>query len=61
MNEYILNINKFKEDIANIINKSKLPADVMKYVLQEYVGALSSLAMQQLYNAQKEEEGVKDD
>ena len=61
MNELVLKINSFKEKIAQQINTSELPADVMKYILQEYVAALTSLSMQQLYMAQKEKEDVKDE
>ena len=61
MNELVLKINSFKEKIAQQINTSELPADVMKYIFQEYVAALTSLATQQLYMAQKEKEDVKDE
>lgn len=59
MNNIVIEINNFKEKIAKVINETKLPADIMKYVLQDYVNALTSLAMQQLYMAQKEKEDVQ--
>ena len=60
MNNIVIELNEFKQKIANIINDTKLPADIMKYVLQDYVNALTSLAMQQLYNAQQEVENNAD-
>lgn len=60
MNSIVIELNEFKQKIANIINDTKLPADIMKYVLQDYVNALTSLAMQQLYNAQQEVENNAD-
>lgn len=60
MNSIVIELNEFKQKIANIINNTKLPADIMKYVLQDYVNALTSLAMQQLYNAQQEVENNAD-
>lgn len=54
MNNLILEINAFKQQIAYSINCSPLPADIKKYIFQDFVIALGQLASQELAEAEKQ-------
>lgn len=54
--ELILNIEKFKQQLAYSINNSQLPAEVCKYILNDFIVVLNQMAQQQLINATKPEE-----
>lgn len=53
MNELLINIENFKKQIAYDLNNSKLPAEIMRYVLQDFVNVCNQLAQAQLAQAQQ--------
>lgn len=41
-------INDFKTSLIDIINKSELPAEILKYILMDVTSQLNSVAAKQL-------------
>lgn len=56
MNDIIINIDSFKQQIAYSISNANLPAEVMKMILVEYVQVLAQASTTQLAQAKSKEE-----
>lgn len=56
MNELILSIENFKQQLAYSINNAKLPAEVIKMVLSEYLQILAQASATQLAQAKATKE-----
>lgn len=55
MNEMILKMEAFKQQIAYSLNNSELPAEIMRYILRDFDAILLQLSQQQLAQAQNPE------
>lgn len=53
MNELILKIDDFKQQIAYSINNSQLPAEITRWILQDFVNVLNTAAQAQLVAAKQ--------
>lgn len=61
MNELIINIENFKQQLAYSISNSNLPAEVMRMILQEYLQILAQASATQLAQAKAVKEDNKDE
>lgn len=53
MNELLINIETFKQQLAYSISNSKLPAEIMKMIMSEYLQVLVQASNQQLVQAKE--------
>ena len=53
MNELLINIETFKQQLAYSISNSKLPAEIMKMIMEEYLQILVQASNQQLNQAKE--------
>lgn len=57
--EYILKERELRENIVEIINKSKLPAIIIKPILNDLLNQVNSLVEQQYQEALEKQEQMK--
>ena len=53
MNELLINIETFKQQLTYSISNSKLPAEIMKMIMSEYLQVLVQASNQQLVQAKE--------